>query len=208
MTDIESDTKLLLDRAAAGDPDARSKLLSCFRERLSRMVAVRFDRRMSARVDPSDIVQETLVDAAGRLDQYLLERPIAYYPWLRRLALDRLDKTLRRHTAFRRDVGREEPQALPDESALELAERLLAGYTDPPRVAQRKERKAHVRNLLDQLPSGDREVLVLRFLEQLSTNEAADVLGITPGAVRLRLMRALQRVRCQMGDDSFGDDVS
>ena len=208
MTNQMSDTSALLDRAEAGDARARQELLTRHRDRLSRMVTVRFDRRLAARVDPSDIVQETLADAAGRLDQYLLERPIAYYPWLRHLALDRLDKTFRRHTADRRDIAREEPTALPDESVYELAERLLAANADPVRAVQRKERKAQVRSLLDQLPAADREVLALRFLEQLSTSETAEVLGTTQGAVRLRLMRALQRLRSQLGDESLGEHIS
>jgi RNA polymerase sigma-70 factor (ECF subfamily) len=130
-----------------------------------------------------------------------------YYPWLRRLACDRLDKAHRRHTARRRSVEREEPADLPNESALKLAERLLAPNTDPAQAALRKEKRQRVRDLLDQLSAGDREVLVLRFLERLSTTEAAEVLGISPGAVRLRLMRALERLRQNLGDISLGEDV-
>jgi RNA polymerase sigma-70 factor (ECF subfamily) len=172
------------------------------------MVAVRLDRRIAARVDPSDIVQEALADAARRLDDYLRERPMAYYPWLRRLTWDRLDKAHRRHTARRRSVNREEPADLPDESAVKLAERLLAPNTDPARAAIQKEKRQRARALLDRLAAGDREVLVLRFLERLSTTETAAVMNITPGAVRLRLMRALDRLRHYLGDDSLGEDLT
>jgi RNA polymerase sigma-70 factor (ECF subfamily) len=60
-----------------------------------------------ARVDPSDLVLEALTDAASRLDDYLRERPMPYYPWLRRLTADRLDKAHRRPKPRRRSVGRE-----------------------------------------------------------------------------------------------------
>jgi RNA polymerase sigma-70 factor (ECF subfamily) len=203
-----SDTDQLLIRAAAGDRSARGQLLERHRKKLQRMVALRLDRRLAARVDPSDVVQEALADAARRLDDYLRERPLPYYPWLRRLAWDRLDKAHRRHTAGRRSVGREEPPTLPDESALKLAERLLAPDTDPARAALRKERRQRVRALLERLAAGDREVLVLRFLERLSTDEAAAVLGISPGAIRLRLMRALERLRQYLGDDLRGEEAS
>jgi RNA polymerase sigma-70 factor (ECF subfamily) len=203
-----SETDLLLDRAAAGDRSAREVLVQRHRNRLRRMVALRLDRRLAARVDPSDIVQEALADAADRLDAYLRERPMPYYPWLRRLAWDRLDKAYRRHTAGRRSVAREEPPALPNESALKLAERLLAPDTDPSQAVLRKERRQRVRALLERLPPGDSEVLVLRFLEGLSTSEAAAVLEIRPGAVRLRLMRALQRLRSHLGDDLLEEDPS
>jgi RNA polymerase sigma-70 factor (ECF subfamily) len=202
-----SDTNQLLDRAAAGDHSARDQLLERHRKKLKRMVAVRLDRRLAARVDPSDVVQEALADAARRLDDYLRERPMPYYPWLRRLAWDRLDKAHRRHTAGRRSVEREEPPPLPNESALKLAERLLSAGTDPARAALNKERRQRVRALLAELPAGDREVLVLRFLEKLSTAEAAAVLGISPGAVRLRLMRALERLRHHLDDDLNEEDT-
>src|SRR6185437_14489643 len=144
---------------------AREQLLIRHRDRLTRMVAVRLDRTLAARVDPSDVVQETLTDAARRLDDYLRERPMPYYPWLRRLASDRLDKVHRRHTARRRSVRREEPPPLPNQSAQQLAERLLAANSDPAHAALKKEKRQQVRALLDRLSAGDREVLVLRFLE-------------------------------------------
>jgi RNA polymerase sigma-70 factor (ECF subfamily) len=197
------DTDALLARTAAGDAAARDQLLARHRDKLRRMVAVRLDRRLAARVDPSDVVQEALADAARRLDDYLRERPMAYYPWLRRLAADRVDKAHRRHTADRRNVGREEPPPLPAESALELAERLLAADTDPADAAVRRERRQQVRAALARLPAVDREVLALRFLERLSTAEAAAVLGLSAGAVRLRVMRALDRLRGRLeGDES------
>ena len=86
----EPATEHLLDAAARGDGPARNRLIERYRRRLKRMVAVRLDRRLSARVDPSDVVQDTLADAARKLDGYLRDRPLPFYPWLRQLAADRL----------------------------------------------------------------------------------------------------------------------
>lgn len=207
MPQGNSDTDSLLNQAASGDGSAREQLLDRHRDQLKRMVAVRLDRSLAARVDPSDVVQEALVDAAGRLDEYLRERPMPYFPWLRRLAADRLDKAHRRHTSLRRGVQREESPPLPDQSAQQLAERLLAGNTDPAQAALRKEKHQRVQKLLDSLSAGDREVLVLRFLERLSSAETAAALQISPGAVRLRLMRALERLRRNLGDDALGEEL-
>ena len=196
MARREPDTELLLAAAAGGDAAARDRLLDRHRGRLRRLIAVRLDPRLAARVDASDVVQETLADAAGRLDAYLRERPLPFYPWLRQIAWDHMIGTHRQHVrAGRRSVTREEPPALPGESVLELADRLLAVSSGPSATLRREERRALVRRALDRLPERDREVLVLRYLEQLSTAEAAAVLGISDGAVKLRLLRALQRLR-------------
>src|SRR5439155_13358142 len=103
------DTDQLLDAVSRGDAKARGRLLERHRRKLARMVAVRLDRRLAARVDPSDVVQEALAEAAKRLDAYLRDRPMPYYPWLRRLTWVQIDKAHRRHTARRRSVAREQP---------------------------------------------------------------------------------------------------
>src|SRR5213080_3119182 len=99
------DTDQLLASASRGDATARGRLLERHRQRLKRLVAVRLDRRLAARVDPSDVVQETLAEAAARLDGYLRDRPLPFYPWLRRLAEERLADVHRGHLrAGRRSV--------------------------------------------------------------------------------------------------------
>jgi RNA polymerase sigma-70 factor (ECF subfamily) len=141
-----------------------------------------------------------LAEAARRLPDYLRDRPLPFYPWLRQLAADRLDKARRRHLhAGKRDARREEAP-LPDESALELAQRLLGHGTSPSHQLARQEVRERVRAALAQLPQRDREVLVLRYLEQLSTREMAEVLGTPEGTVKSRHLRAVERLRGLLGD--------
>jgi len=202
MADAPPDTEELLRRAGQGDPSAANDLFQRHRRRLRRMVGVRMDRRLAARVDPSDVVQEALADAARRLPAYLRDRPLPFFPWLRRLAWDRLAALHRTHVrAARRSVTREEPPALPDESALELADRLLARTGGPSAGPQREERRALVREALGRLPERDREVLVLRQLEGLSVAEVAVVLGIGEKAVYARQLKALERLGALLGPD-------
>jgi RNA polymerase sigma-70 factor (ECF subfamily) len=202
------DTDFLVERARRGDASARQELLARHRDRLRRMVGVHLDRWLAARVDPSDVVQEALAEAANRLSDYLRERPIPFYPWLRQLAWDRLIELQRRHVgAARRSVAREEPGVLnlPDESAAELAERLVDHASSPSEHALREELRARVRRALERLAPGDREVLVLRHLEQLSTAETASVLGLSQAAVKSRHLRALQRLRGALGGGAAGE---
>jgi RNA polymerase sigma-70 factor (ECF subfamily) len=199
-----SDTDHLLEQASQGDDQAREQLLARHRRRLRRMVEIHFDRRLLARVDPSDVVQEALAEAVRLLSDYLQHRPLPFYPWLRQLALDRLADLRRRHLRTqRRSIAREEGPAhlLSEESALELAGRLLARGSSPSDRLQRQELRNRVRAVLDQLPERDREVLVLRHLEQLPVDEIAAILRITTGAVYTRHLRALERLRTVLGDD-------
>jgi RNA polymerase sigma-70 factor, ECF subfamily len=83
-TDPHETDRLLRD-AARGDQAALRSLLERHRVRLRRMVALRLDSRLSARVDASDVVQEALLDAARKLAEYERERPLPFYPWLHRL---------------------------------------------------------------------------------------------------------------------------
>jgi RNA polymerase sigma-70 factor (ECF subfamily) len=200
---MTTDTEHLLERVAAGDGAAMGELLQRHRGRLRRMVAVRFDPRLAARVDPSDVVQETLAEAAANLDRYLRERPLPFYPWLRQFAQRRLIELHRRHVqARRRSVTREVgPPGLPDHSALALADRLFARTSSPSAGLRRQERRDRVRAALAALSEQDREVLVLRILEALPTRDTAAVLGISEVAVRSRQVRALDRLKVLLGPD-------
>jgi RNA polymerase sigma-70 factor (ECF subfamily) len=205
MSLSQEDTEDLLRRAAAGEDRARELLLARHRDRLRQVVAFRLDRRLLARLDPSDIVQEALADAARKLPDYLRLRPLPFYPWLRQLALERLIEMHRRHIqAQRRSVTREEAQSLPltDESTLELADRLLATGATPLGELLRDELRRRVQKALAQLPDRDREVLVLRHLEQLSTRDVAAVMNSTEGAVKTRHLRALRRFRDLLAPES------
>ena len=202
MSDLLSRTHELIDCANRGDKVARQNLLERYRDYLRRMIAVRLDPRLAARVDASDVVQETMVEAARRMDDYLRERPIPFYGWLRQLAEERIVDNHRRHvTAQRRSVTLEQrDHGLPDASADALVRKLFAADTSPSNHLIRQERHERLKGALASLSQRDREVLVMRHLEQLSTAEIAAMLEISEPAVKSRLLRALIRMREQMGD--------
>jgi RNA polymerase sigma-70 factor (ECF subfamily) len=210
MSQDLSATQETVARAAAGDPAAWQDLVRDHRQRLRRMVALRLDPRLRGRVDPSDVVQEVLLDATGLLADYLRDPPLPFYLWLRQLAGTRLAKAHRHHLGtLCRDVRRE--VALPGEagtgvSSAALAEQLAGAEGSPSEAAIRAELRARLEELLGQLTPLDREVLALRHFEQLSNAEAAHVLGVTEATASKRYVRALERLRERLSGSPGGWD--
>jgi len=203
MLSSDSESRLI-DRAIHGDATAVGELLKRYRHAVRTLIGMRIDRRMSARLDPSDVVQDALADASQRIDEFLANPNRPFYPWLRRIALDRLVDAYRAHVlAGKRSVLQEERPVLSinDDSAHELASHLAGSTASPASRIMRQEAIRRIRTALQDLLPHDRELLVMRQLEQLSVREIADVLGISESAVTTRPLRALQRLRRLLGDD-------
>jgi RNA polymerase sigma-70 factor (ECF subfamily) len=193
----------LIRRAVEEDQSALRELFGRYHQRLRRMIAVRLDPALAARVDPSDVVQDSLMEATRKLPDYCSKPSIPFYPWLRKIAWERLVHIHIRHLAAqRRSVRREahwEPE-LSDASVLEFADQFAASQTSPSRGLVRKELESRVRDALDELEANDREILVLRYLEGLSIEEIAAILEISTAAASMRQLRALERMRGLMAD--------
>jgi RNA polymerase sigma-70 factor (ECF subfamily) len=201
----ENKTDRVLRLAMNGDEQARAELLHLHRDRLRRMVAIRLDRRLAARIDASDIVQEAMRDAFERLPEYFANPQIAFYPWLRRIAWDRLMDVYRQHIAAEKRSVLKERGWIPDlskDSVVELAQSLVTNSQNPGQKALRAEMEDRMLQALLELKPQDREILVLRYMEQLDVAEIASVLGISQTAVTSRHLRALQRLRRLVGDAS------
>ena len=179
-------------------------LLERHRARLRRIIAARLDPRLAPRLDPSDVVQETLADAARKLPRYLRDRPLPFYPWLYRLATERLARTHRRHVKSTvRGIGKEERiDELPRHpaTAARSLERLTADDMTPELHLARAERRALLASVIERMDEIDRAVLGLRYLDQLAFDEIATVLGIGLSAAKMRHLRALERLRCRLED--------
>jgi RNA polymerase sigma-70 factor (ECF subfamily) len=203
------DTEELLQRAGRGEHGACSQLLDRYRQRLRRMIVLRLDRRVAARVDPSDVVQDSLAEAAMELSDFIRRRPLPFYPWLRQIACQKLVDVHRRHLqARKRSVAREVNPLLSDQSALEIARQLCVSRMSSPSAKLRREELCQrVQNALVQLTDRDREILILRYLEQLSPQEIAAILGLSQSAVSMRHTRALCRLRDLLEDCLGGNEL-
>ena len=199
MVDEGDEIQGLLDRLQAGDRDALAELFARHREPLRRMIMLRLDHRLGGRVSPSDILQETYVDAMKRVPHFFENPEMPFFIWLRWIAGQRLVEVHRQHLGARmRDAGLEVPlqQGYPAAaSSTCLAAHLAGGLTSPSRAAIRGEMLAQLEAALDRLDPIDREVLALRHFEELSNNEVAALLGIQKAAASKRYVRALERLK-------------
>jgi len=164
---------------------------------------------LKRRVDASDIVQEVMIDASRRLQDYLQNPVMPFHLWLRQMAKDRLIDAHRRHRgAARRSMDREQPlaTAASNESSLDLIAQLRDKELTPAAAATWHELERRFQAACNQLDTQDQEVVLMRHFEHLSNTEAATSLDISPQAASMRYLRAMRRLR-EFMDGEFPEDA-
>jgi RNA polymerase sigma-70 factor (ECF subfamily) len=205
MAEVQPDsteTRALLERVAQHDARALEELLVLHRAGLRDFIEFHLDPRLRARIDPSDVVQETHMELVRRMDDFLTQRPMPFRLWMRKKAYERLlnlrrDHLLRQRRSVRREV------ALPDRSSLLLARPLLANQPTPSQEAEARELAEHLSRAVAQLGDADREILLLRHAEELPFEEIAFLLDIESAAARKRFGRALIRLQKLLRDEGL-----
>ena len=198
-----SETRDLLDLVEGDDPSAEGRLWERHREPLRRMIGLRLDRAIGRRVDASDVVQEVMLKASGRLAEYLRAPGLPFHLWLRQIAQDHVIDAHRKHrVAGSRSVDREAPapSRFADRSSIELAGLLRDPNLTPAAEALRRELERRFQEAIGELDDLDREVILLRHFEQLSNVEVARALGLSEPAAGMRHLRALRRLRGILGE--------
>ncbi len=191
-------TEQLLNHAREGDGSAVNQLLDRHRDAVRRMIDLRMDQVLKRRVDASDIVQEVMIDANRRLQDYLQNPVMPFHLWLRQMAKDRLIDAHRRHRgAARRSIDREQPlaTAASNESSLDLVAQLRDQELTPAAAATWHELERRFQAACNQLDTPDQEVVLMRHFEHLSNTETATALDISPQAASMRYLRAMRRLR-------------
>ena len=208
MSDDESpDAAVLLDRAAGGDMDAWGTLLARHEGRLRPVVSFRLAARLRGRIDVADVMQEAFIAATERRAEFFGQSGQSLFLWLRWMVGNTLMGLHRHHLGVQmRDAGREMASGRHLEGAGEentraaLVAELTCGVIGPATAAGRAEVKARLNEALGRMDPADREVVALRHYEQLTSAEAAQVLGIQERAASKRYLRALGRLRELLAD--------
>ncbi len=178
---------------------AVAELFDRYREKLLRTIALRLDGRILGKVDSEDVLQDAFVESSRRIQDYLDRPSVPFFVWLRQITCQVLINTHRRYLGAKmRDVNQEvtlHRVASAGTSSAFLVAQLADSLTAPSQVAVREEMVSELKTALEELEEIDREVLVLRHLEELTNNEVAQILGIDKYAASKRYVRALKRLR-------------
>lgn len=201
MTAIENERRLLA-LAESGDAAALHDLLNVYFAKLVVIASYRMHPRLASRVDPQDVVQDAFVDATRRFTNGQRDSRIPIFIWLRLLTVQRVAEIHRRHFGTQsRDAGREVSifyGPTPHSTSAVLAAQLIGKDTSPSQAYVKSESKRLLEQKLNEMDPKDRQVLELRYFEQLSNQETARILDMTETATSSRFVRALQKLKQNM----------
>lgn len=198
--------QLLRDARAA--PDAvLGPLLQLYGNYLRLLASAQLDAKLRARVSPSDVVQETFLEAHRDFAQFRGESEREFLAWLRKILANNLARLVERHImaekrAVYREVSLEGMGAAIEQSTANLGAVLADEATSPSANASRREYTVILADQLAQMRPEYREVIVLRHLEGLPFKEIAERTHRTSGAARMLWLRAVNQLRQQL--DALG----
>ena len=192
----------LIRRCRQGEAPAREQLFDRYRHYLQVLARAQLGRHLRTKCDPSDIVQQTLLEAHRDFGEFQGCREAELLAWLRRILAHNLFNEARHFAAQQRDAAREvsmeQMRAGVDQSSLALGNCLAAAGPSPSQDAAERESAVRLADALSRMPSDYQTVLLLRVFEELPAEEVAQRMERTAGAVRLLQMRALAALRDEL----------
>jgi RNA polymerase sigma-70 factor (ECF subfamily) len=182
-------------------PPFAAEDLEPYRDYLRLLARLRLDPRLRARVDASDVVQQTFLQAHQALAGFRGSTDAELAAWLRQILARNLAHAARDHGRGRRDVGRERSlEAALAASSARLEAWLAAEQPSPSQQAERGEELLRLAQVLAGLPEAQREALVLHYWQGRTTPEIGRQLDRSPAAVAGLLKRGLKELRRRLLD--------
>ena len=193
----------LLQKARSGDPGSRDELFTACRGYLAVVARAKVESTLRVKVDASDVIQQTLLEAHRDFDRFAGESEKEWFGWLKRILSHNVSDFVRHYKGTeKRAAGREVPIRISDDTVpgpgvLEPA----ADGPTPSRLVARMDDEFRVATALAQLSEDYREVIMLRNFQQLPFNEVAEQMGRSRPAVQMLWMRALKQLEELIGQD-------
>jgi RNA polymerase sigma-70 factor (ECF subfamily) len=177
------------------------------RNNLRLLAGIQLAPHLRGKLDPSDVVQQTLLRAHQKRDQFRGRGPAEEACWLRAILTSVLAETARAYARQQRDIGRELAlDARVEESSARIEAWLAADQSSPSSAASRREQLSLLAVALTGLPEDQRQAVELRHLHGLTVTEIAAQMGRTEPAVAGLLRRGLKRLRELLADGSEAND--
>jgi RNA polymerase sigma-70 factor (ECF subfamily) len=196
----------LIQRCRAGDPAARERLFERYRHYLWLLAQAQLGRHLRAKCDPSDLVQQTLLEAHRDFPRFAGTHEGELLAWMRQILAHNLFNETRRFAAQQRNAAREvsldQIRSGLDQSSAILARCLAADTPAPSQAAAQREAAVQLADVMARLPEDYQMVLLLRVFEGLSSEEVAQRMNRSRGAVRMLQLRALTALRAEMKKDA------
>lgn len=194
----------LLPRARKGDQAALDHLFAACRNYVRVIARAHAESWLRAKVDASDLVQQTLLDAYRGFDRFEGASEAEWLAWLRVILQHNAADFVRQyHGAAKRQVGREVPLEAPAaDSAYGRGFQPAADDETPSQLLVRKEQELRMADALMQLSPDHREVVELRNLQRLPFDEVARRLERSRPAAQMLWLRAIQKLRDLLAEES------
>lgn len=191
----------LLEEARRGNADGLGQLLELYRRYLSLLARIEIGRNLQAKLDASDLVQDTLLEAHRNFAKFQGSSETQFVCWLRQIMAANLANLLRRYLGTKgRDVRLERELVVRlDQSSRMLDRGLIDRGGSPSQLASRREQAVLLADALEKLPKDYRDAIVLRHLEGLTFPEVAERMGRTLDSVEKLWVRGLVQLRQVMG---------
>lgn len=206
MSDSEAiRVRQLIANARQGDDACRQQLFELCRSYLGLVARAQVESWLKVKVDASDLVQETMLEAHRDFSRFEGESQQEWLAWLRRILAHNAADFVRQYRGTEKRQVRREVRLAAAASETELRHappEPAAPVATPSEAFFQLDQELRVSAALAQLPPDYQEVIVLRNLERLPFNEVAERMGRSRPAAQMLWMRAIKRLQAELGDGS------